>query len=128
MSEQERIIAEMQEVVTTILKSGTATVEEANKIDKLEDLLHKQRCFKEINNTDETMQGEVVATLFFGNDYEKAIDKMYEYKITPNDFFGFIEYHYDDDHEDEKLAEMFTSSFIADVDKSYELKCESNRK
>ena len=50
---------------------------------------------------------------------------MYEYKITPEDFFGFVEYHYDEDHEDEELTEMFTHSFIEKIHNDYLNKCKS---
>lgn len=123
MSEQAKILVEMQEIIMSILKSGSATVEEGNKIDELEALLHKQKCFKEIDHVEHTNQGEEIAGLFFNDSYMDAIDKMCEYEITPEDFFGFVEYHYDEDEED--AIEMFTDVFIADVNKVYQSKCKS---
>ena len=46
---------------------------------------------------------------------------MCECEITPDDFFGFISYH----DEDEEFTEMFTDAFIADVKKVCESKCKS---
>ena len=125
MSEQARILAEIQEIVMSILKSGSASETEGDKIYALEELLHKEKCFEEIDHAEHSNQGEEIASLFFGDQYTKAIDKMIECAITPDDFFGFVDYHYDDDHEDEDLAEMFTNAFIAGVNEAYALKCKS---
>ena len=125
MSEQSKILAEIGQIVMNVFKTGSVTMEESTRMQELENLLHKQRCFKEVNHSDHTYQGEVIATLFFNDRYTEAIDKMYEYKITPEDFFGFVEYHYDDDHEDEELAEMFTQPFIENVNSDYLIRCKS---
>ena len=125
MSEQTKIITEKHELVMEILKTGTASVEQGNRIDELEALLYEQKCFKEIDNGKQTLQGEEIASLFFSDNYAQAIDKMIACDITPEDFFGFVDYHYDDEHEDEDLAEMFTDTFIADVNKNYETKLTS---
>lgn len=125
MSEQTKILTELHEMVMTILKNGTATVEEADKIDELEALLHQQKCFKEIAHTDHACHGEEIGSLFFNDHFQEAIDKMCEFEITPEDFFGFAQYHYDDEHEDEHLTQIFTNVFIADVSKAYQLKCTS---
>ena len=125
MSEQSKILAEIGQIVMNVFKTGAVTMEESNRMQELETLLHKQRCFKEVDHPDHSYQGEVIASLFFNERYEEAIDKMYEYKITPEDLFGFVEYHYDDDHEDEALTEMFTPSFIENVNKDYPIKCKS---
>jgi len=125
MSEQTKILTEIHQMVMTILKNGTATEEEANKIDELEALLHKQNCFKEIDHASHSCQGEEIASLFFNDHFQTAIEKMCERKITPEDFFGFAQYHYDDEHEDEHLTQMFTNVFIEDVNKAYQLKCAS---
>ena len=127
MSEQTKILAELHKMVMTIIQNGQASEEEANKIDELEALLHKQRCFKSISGSKHANQGEEIASLFFNDRFEEGIDKMYEYKITPEDFFGFAQYHYDDEHEDEELVSMFTNVFIADVQKAYETKCQSKQ-
>lgn len=123
MSEQAQILAELQEVIMGILKTGSASVEEGNRIDELEDLLHQQKCFKEIDHPDHANQGEEIATLFFNDSYMEAIEKMCEYGISPDDFFGFADYHYDED-EDEAI-EMFTDVFIAEANKVYQSKCKS---
>lgn len=120
MSEQARIIEEMQELVMSILKSGIASVEEGNKLDELETLMLNQKCYKEIDHKEHDYQGEEIASLFFADSYMEAIDKMIEYEITPDDFFGFVEYHYDEDEEDS--IEMFTDAFIEDVSKVYKSK------
>jgi len=119
MSEQAKIIAEIHELIMEILKTGSATVEQGDKIDELEDLLYQQKCFKEIDHADYANQGEQIASLFFSDKSKEAIDKMIEYDITPDDFFGFVEYFYDEDHKDEDKIKMFTSAFIADVNKDY---------
>lgn len=120
MSEQAKLIAQIYELIMSILKNGTPTMEDGIKIEKLEDLLHQQKCFQKVNNEEDKYQGEEIASLFFLNDYTQAIDKLIAYQITPDDFFGFIEYHYDDEHPDEDLAEMFTDVFIKDVGASYQ--------
>ena len=128
MSEQAKILAEIGQIVMNVFKTGSVTMEESVRMQELETLLHKQRAFKEVNHPDNTYQGEVIASLFFNDHYMEAIDKLYEYKITPEDFFGFVEYHYDDDHEDEELTEMFTDTFIDNVTKDYLQKCKSAHK
>lgn len=121
MSEQAKILAEMQEIIMTILKNGAASEAEGHRIDELESLLHEQKCYKEIDHAEYEYQGEEIAGLFFTDHYMEAIDKMCECEITPDDFFGFIEYH----DEDEEFSEMFTDVFIADVTKAYQSKCKS---
>jgi hypothetical protein len=125
MSEQARILAEINMIIMNILKTGSASVEEADKIDELEALLHQQKCFKEIVDSEHANQGEEIAALFFNEHYAEAINKMCECEITPADFFAFTDYHYDDDHEDENLVEMFTNVFIKSVNEAYEMKCKS---
>lgn len=125
MSEQSKILAEIGQIVMNVFKTGSVTMEESNRMQELENLLHKQRCFKETDHPDHSYQGEEIASLFFNDRYAEAIDKMYAYKITPEDLFGFVEYHYDEDHEDEELTEMFTSTFIDDVTRDYIKKCKS---
>jgi hypothetical protein len=119
MSEQAKILAEMQEIIMTILKNGTASVAEGDRIAELEELLYQQKCYKEIDHAEYDYQGEEIAGLFLNDHYMEAIDKMCECKITPDDFFGFIEYH----DEDEEFTEMFTDAFIAEVTKDYQSKC-----
>ena len=121
MSEQAKILAEMQEIIMTILKNGSASVEEGNRIDELEDLLHKQKCYEEIDHAEYEYLGEEIAGLFFTDNYMDAIDKMCESEITPEDFFGFIAYH----DEDEEFTELFTNAFIEEVKKAYHSKCKS---
>lgn len=125
MSEQAKILAEINKIIMNILKTGSASVEEADRIDELEALLHEQKCFKEIDHDEYANQGEEIASLFFKDHYAQAINKMCECKITPDDFFAFTDYHYDDEHEDEELVEMFTNEFIAGVKEAYNLKCTS---
>ena len=122
MSEQSRILAEIHALVMEILKTGSVSEEEGVKIDALEELLHKQNCYKEIENSAYSCQGEEIASLFFGDAYSQAIDKMVEYEITPEDFFGFVQYHYDEEHEDEEKIEMFTGAFMTKVHNDYRLK------
>jgi len=121
MSEQAKILAEMQEIIMNILKNGSASVEEGNRIDELEALLHQQKCYKEIDHKEYSYLGEEIAGLFSTDHYMEAIDKMCECEITPDEFFGFIGYH----DEEEEFAEIFTDPFIADVSKVYQSKCVS---
>ena len=123
MSEQSKILEEMHQLVMNILKTGLASEEEGDRLDELEELMLKQKCYKEIDHAEYAYQGEEIGALFFANSYTRAIDKMYECEITPEDFFGFAEYHY----EDEPLVEMFTESFIADATKVYQSKSEANQ-
>lgn len=119
MSEQTKILVELQEIIMSILSSGSASETEGNRIDILEELLHKQKCYKEIVHDKYTYQGEEIAGLFFTNHYTEAIDKMYKCNITPEDFFGFIEYH----DEEEEFIEIFTDTFIEEVGNVYGKKC-----
>lgn len=118
MSEQSKILEEMQQLVVQILKSGIATEEEGDRLDELEELMLKQKCYSPTQSTQGTNQGEEIAELFFNNDTTGAIKKMLEYEITPEDFFGFAAYHF----EDEPRVGIFTESFMADVEKTYKLK------
>ena len=118
MSEQSKILQEMQQLVIGILKSGTATVEEGDRLDELEEEMLKQKCYQTTEHSDYTYKGEEIADLFFNNLTTEAVDKMKEYDITPEDFFGFAAYHF----EDEPRVGIFTESFMADVDKTYKSK------
>ena len=121
MSEQAKILAEMQEIIMNILSSGSATEEQGQRIDELEDLLHQQKCYEEIDHDEYDYLGEEIAGLFFNDHYMEAIEKMCEYEITPDDFFGFIEYH----DEDEEFSDLFTNAFIDNVNRDYPTKCKS---
>jgi membrane-anchored protein YejM (alkaline phosphatase superfamily) len=126
MSEQSKIIQELQELIMSILKTGIASEEEGKKLDKLEASLFKQRCFKKSSDSAYDYQGEEIAGLFFNDNFTKAIDKMYEYKISSEDFFGFVEYHYDEDEEDElEIIELFTDAYKEKVHNAYQSKCRS---
>jgi hypothetical protein len=119
MSEQAKILAELQEIIMRVISSGSASETDANRIDELEELLHQQKCYKEIDHDEYTYQGEEIAGLLSTDQTMEAIDKMCEYEITPDEFFGFIEYH----DEDEEFTEMFTDTFIVEVSKVYQSKC-----
>jgi len=125
MTNQSQILEQMQKLVMNIIQNGQTTIDEAHKMDELEKQLHKERCFKKSKNTNYPNQGEEIANLFFQEKFPDAIEKMYEYKIPPVDFFGFIEYQYDDEHEDEDEIEIFTSSFIEKVNQDYKARCEA---
>lgn len=120
MSEQTKIIQQMQELVMDILKTGMASEEQAQQLDDLEALLDEQKCFKEIDSVEYDCQGEEIASLFLADNYNKAIEKMSECEITPEDFFGFVNYHYEE--ENEELNAMCTNAFIEGVAKEYILK------
>ena len=123
MTEQAKILTEMQTLVMDILKKGAATEEEGNKLHELEDLMLTQKCYKSTENEDYQYIGEEIASLFLNDDNNNAIDKMLEGEITPEDFFGFIEYHYDEDEEDEeKIINVFTASTREDINNKYALK------
>lgn len=121
MSEQAKILEQMQEIIMKILQSGSATVEEGDRIDELEELLLQQKCFQVLKGSEHSCVGEEIANSFFNDNKEEAISKMCEYEITPEDFFGFAEYHYDEDDS----TDMFTNSFIVDTTQIYNDKCKS---
>ncbi len=122
MSKQAELIQEIQVIVMSILKNGTVTEEEGIAIDRLEEELHKQNAFKKKSEDDVFTQGEEVATHFFNNEFEQGLEKLLEYKITPADFFSFIEYYYDEEHPDEDKIEMFTQGFIQKLNEAYKAK------
>ena len=117
MSEQAKILEEMQELIMSIIKTGTATPEQGQRIDELEALLHEQKCYREINHPEHSCQGEEIASLLFNGNKTQAIEKMLEWEITSDDFFGFIQYH----DEDEEFTDVFTEVFMADVNEAYRL-------
>ncbi|MDF1883831.1 hypothetical protein JHD49_07780 [Sulfurimonas sp. SAG-AH-194-C21] len=121
MSEQTKLIAGIEELVTKILQNGTVTEEDGLAINTLEDELFKQNSFKPSEEKEGSLQGEEIATLFFNKQTENAIAKLVEYEVTPEDFFGFIGYHYDEEHPDEALIVMFTAAFNADINEKYQL-------
>jgi len=119
MSEQAKILIELQEIIMNILTNGAATPEEGARIDELEALLLLQKCYKEIDHDTHNYQGEEIAALFASSQTTEALEKMCACDITPEDFFGFIEYH----DEDEEYTEIYTPSFIEEVTKKYLDKC-----
>jgi len=123
MSEQAKILEDLEKLIMEILKMGTATIEQGEELDTLEGKLFKQKCFKEIEHADYDNQGEEIASLFFSKNNEDAIAKMIECEIDPEDFFGFAQYHYDEDED--PLVNMFTPAYIADISKNYQLTYDS---
>lgn len=117
MSEQTKILQEMQELIMVIIESGSASEAQADKMDELEDLLYQQKCFEEISHSEYSYLGEEIANLFLNGYRDQAIAKLHEFEIIPEDFFGFVNYHYED--ENEAITDMFTNLFIANVDKKY---------
>ena len=122
MSEQAKILENMYEVIMDILKKGTPSIADSHKIEELEVLLFEQNCFKKSKDEKYDSQGEEIASLFFSSKNAQAVEKMYAYEITPEDFFGFVEYHYDEDHPDEEVTHIFTEAFIKDVTTSFQSK------
>jgi hypothetical protein len=120
MSEQAKILAELQQIIMTILKNGSASEAEGQRIDELEALLHEQKCYQEIDHEEYEYLGEEIAGLFASDRSMEAIEKMCECDISPEDFFGFIAYH----DEDEEYIDLFTDAFIAEVKKVYASKCQ----
>lgn len=125
MSQQAKILTQMHQLVMGIIQSGTATPEQSEQMDELEELLEQQNCFKKVPNSKQANQGEVVASLFFNGEFDSAMDKMCEYKISPDDFFGFVQYHYDDEHEDEDKVGIFTSELMQKIYTQYQQKCQA---
>lgn len=118
MSEQTEILTQMQQLVMQILKTGTATEEQGALLDELEEKMLEQKCYEETEHSEHSYKGEEIAGLFFDKKFSEAVDKMHEYAITPEDFFGFVNYHY----EDEPMIDMFTASFVADVEEAFRSK------
>jgi len=118
MSEQAKILTELQKIIMKVISSGSASVEQGNRIDELESLLHQQKCYKVTDHTDYEYQGEEIAGLFANDHYMDAITKMHEYDITADDFFGFIQYH----DEDEEYSDIFTDKFIEEATRVYQKK------
>ena len=118
MSEQAKILVEMQKIIMSILTSGSASQEEGQRIDELEVLLHQQKCYKEIEHKEYHYLGEEIIGFFVNNKYSEAIEKMCHSNITPQDFFGFVEYH----DEEEEFLEFFTQEFMEKVNSDYEAK------
>lgn len=119
MSEQAKILAELQTVIMNILKKGAATPEESERIDALEASLLQQKCYQEIEHDVYDYLGEEIAALLAANQSEEAIEKLCAAKITADDFFDFIEYH----DEDEEYSAIFSPSFIEEIKKNYQTKC-----
>lgn len=115
MSEQGKILKEMQNIIMNIMKNSSASVEESNRIDELEKLLLEQNSYIEIDHPKHTYIGEEIAELLINNNYDEAIDKMYQYDITSKDFFGFINYH----DEDEEFYDIFTDEFKDNINNLY---------
>jgi len=121
MSEQAKILAQMYELITNILKTGQASEEEGKRIDELEEMLLQQKCYEKVDNAESDYLGEEIARLFFNEKYEEAVNKLYENAISPEDFFAFAEYHFDEE-EDEENLELFTQAFMVKVKTDYEAK------
>ena len=122
MSEQSKILAELQTLIMSILASGSASPEQGARIDELEALMLQQKCYQKIDHDEYTYLGEEIAGLFAGDHYMEAIEKMCTSGITPEDFFGFIEYH----DEEEEYIDLFTDTFIQEAIKVYQSKCQQS--
>ena len=120
MSEQAKILEELHEIIMQILGSGSASEEQGKRIDELEALLHQQKCYQEIDHPEHDYLGEEIAALFNKEQYMEAIDKLCQSGITPDDFFGFITYH----DEEEEFTDMFTDAFIQRVKSDYSSRCQ----
>jgi len=114
MSRQSQIIEDIEKLVMKILENGSVSEEEGIAIDTLEEKLYQENAF---------VKGEAVANLFFENKIQEGVAKLIEEKITPKDFFGFIDYHYDEEHPDEGKIGIFTESFVSDINKQYADNC-----
>lgn len=120
MSEQAKILEELHAIIMEILSSGSASEDQGKRIDELEALLHQQKCYQEIEHAEHDYLGEEIAALFNTDHYVQAIEKLCEHKITPEDFFGFITYH----DEEEEFTALFTDAFMQKVQADYNAKCQ----
>jgi len=111
MSEQAKILAQLQELIMEILKSGEASPQQGALLDSLEEQLFAQKCFQEPSNEAYDNLGEEIAYLFFHDKADKAVAKMKEQEISVEDFLGFVEYHFEDDEP----VEMFNAAFVDEV-------------
>ena len=106
---------ELQSIIMHILKTNTASMEDSKRIEDLEALLYEQNSYAKIDHPEYDYIGELIANLLVINKHTEAIDKMYEYDITSKDFFGFINYH----DEDEEFYDIFTKEFIENINSQY---------
>ncbi|MBN2816613.1 MAG: hypothetical protein JXQ67_08010 [Campylobacterales bacterium] len=114
MSEQSKILAQMQELIMEILKTGATSPEQGVQLDNLESKLFEQKCFQASTNDAYENIGEEIAYLFFNDKQEKAIKKLQENQINVEDFVGFAEYFFEDDEP----VEMFDSAFKESINKA----------
>ena len=124
MSEQEQILENLQDLIMEILKSGSASIEQGKRLDALEATLFKQKSFKKSSDSEYDLQGEEIAGLIVKESVSEAVAKLYEYKITSTDFFGFVDYHFDEDDDVEILA-AFSDALKEKVHADYALKCQA---
>lgn len=115
MSPQSQILAQMQEIVMNILKTGDLSAEDGEKMDALETQLHQQKCFVPSQKSEFEYVGEEIAALFLSEEFEAGVQKLKELEILPEDFFGFAEYHFEDEDE----TEMFDADFMQRVNEAY---------
>lgn len=115
MTQQAQILAQMQEIIMSILKTGDLKPEDGEKMDALEMQLHQQKCFTPSGSSEYEYLGEEIAALFHKNEFDAAMKKLRDSKIEPIDFFGFAEYHFEDDED----TEMFDGAFMRKVDEAY---------
>ena len=119
MSEQAKILSQLQMLIMEILKTGSASVEQGERLDALEAQLETQQCFKSIEGSKYASMGDEIAHLFFMDSDSQAVAKLHEYQITPEDFFGFAEYYYDEGEEEALVEERFTDAFKTKVLQAY---------
>jgi hypothetical protein len=100
MSEQKKILNQLQDLIMEILKTGIASEEQANKLDAIEEKLHQQHCFQTI---EEGMLGEVITNKLLTKDFDGAISLLRSEKVDVDDYFDFIDYHYEEEEEIEDI-------------------------
>lgn len=120
MSEQTKILDQLQILIMEILKTGSASVEQGNQLDTLEAELEKQKCFQNVEGNTYASFGDEIARLFFATSDTQAIAKLHEYDITPEDFFGFADYFYDEGEEEALVETLFTDAFRQKVADTYQ--------
>jgi restriction endonuclease S subunit len=100
MSEQKKILNQLQELIMEILKTGIASEEQADKLDALEERLHQEACFQTVP---EGIIGEVITQHLLNGAFDEAIALLKRHNIDAEDYLDFIDYHYEEEEEIEGI-------------------------
>ncbi|HFU77083.1 MAG TPA: hypothetical protein ENK68_01080 [Epsilonproteobacteria bacterium] len=120
MSEQAKILAQMQTLVMDILRTGSASEEDEKQLDTFEALLEEQICFQPTPEGKYQSIGDEIAHLFFAKSDDEALRKMQAHSIDIEDFFGFAEYFYDEGEAEELVETIFTPNFKVQMAQRYQ--------